>query len=87
MIGDRENQQFGFLIRPETNQAVQPQKMASSLKFWILEDCTACIAETMALISFLVSTKLVCAFVFAYANCWFSDVAAHIIPEDPTVLL
>ena len=23
--------------------------------------------------------KLVCAFVFAYANCWFSDVAALII--------
>ena len=24
-----------------------------------------------------VTAKLVCAFVFAYANCWFSDATAH----------
>ena len=28
---------FGFPIRSDTNQAVQPQKMAGSLKFWIKE--------------------------------------------------
>ena len=28
-----------------------------------------------------VTAKLVCAFVFAYANCWFSDAAAHLFSE------
>ena len=34
--------------------------------------------KTKVLISFAVTTKLVSAFVFAYANCWFSDVVAKI---------
>ena len=34
--------------------------------------------EIKALISFAVTLKLICAFVFAYANCWFSHEAAHI---------
>ena len=36
------------------------------------------VAKTKALISFAVTAKLICAFVFAYANCWFSHEAAHI---------
>ena len=36
------------------------------------------VAKTKALISFAVSLKLICAFVFAYADCWFSHAAAHI---------
>ena len=35
-------------------------------------------AKTKALISCAVTAQLICAFVFAYANCWFSDAAAHI---------
>ena len=34
-------------------------------------------AKTKALISFAVSVKLICAFVFANADCWFSHEAAH----------
>ena len=30
------------------------------------------------LISFAVTAKLICVFVFAYAKCWFSHDAAHI---------
>ena len=30
------------------------------------------VAKTKALISFAVTAKLICAFVFAYADCWFS---------------
>ena len=37
-----------------------------------------CVAKTKALISFAVTAKLICAFVFAYVDCWFSHVAAHI---------
>ena len=34
--------------------------------------CTITEAKTKA------TAKLICVFVFAYANCWFSRVAAHI---------
>ena len=39
-------------------------------------DLNICVAKTKALISFTVTVKLVCAFVFACANCWFSHAAA-----------
>ena len=41
--------------------------------------CTIRVAKTKALISFAVTAKLICAFVFAYADCWFSHGAAHIV--------
>ena len=34
--------------------------------------------KTKALISFAVTAKLICAFDFAYADCWFSHAVAHI---------
>ena len=39
-------------------------------------------AKTKALISFAVTAKLICVFVFAYADCWFSHGAAHISMLD-----
>ena len=41
-------------------------------------DCTIYVAKTKALISFAVTAKLICVFVFAYAKCWFSHDAAHL---------
>ena len=41
--------------------------------------CTIRVAKTKALISFAVTAKLICVFVFAYADCWFSHEAAHIL--------
>ena len=38
-------------------------------------------AKTKALISFAVTAKLICAFVFAYADCWLSHVVAQMFPE------
>ena len=35
-------------------------------------------AKTKALISFAVNAKLICVFVFAYANCWFSHAKAQL---------
>ena len=35
------------------------------------------VAKTKALISCAFSAQLICVFVFSYANCWISDVAAH----------
>ena len=36
-------------------------------------------AKTKALISFAVTAKLICAFVFAYSDCWFSHASAQMI--------
>ena len=41
-------------------------------------DCTIRVAITKALISFAVTAKLICVFVFAYAKSRFSHGAAHI---------
>ena len=41
--------------------------------------CIIRVAKTKALISFAVTAKLICVFVFAYAKCWFSHDAAHFI--------
>ena len=43
--------------------------------------------KTKALISFAVTAKLICAFVFAYADCWFSHEAAHFIPDIGNMLI
>ena len=36
----------------------------------------------MALISFAVTAKLICVFVFAYADCWFSHEAAQMVTAE-----
>ena len=36
-------------------------------------------AKTKALMSFAVTAKLICALVFAYADCWFSHEATHLL--------
>ena len=43
-----------------------------------MRNCTIRVAKTKALISFAVTAKLICAFVFAYADCWFSHGMAHL---------
>ena len=71
-----------FLTRSDTNRAVQSQKKDRSLKFQILVEeelyCTIRVAKTKVLISFVVTAKLICVFVFAYADCWFSHEAAQL---------
>ena len=39
-------------------------------------NCTIRVAKTKALISFAVTAKLICVFVFAYADCWLSHETA-----------
>ena len=59
--------------------------MARGLKFRIKEvmDCTIRIAKTKALISFAVTAKLICVFVFAYAKSRFSHDAAQLTVYSP----
>ena len=47
-----------------------------------LFDTPSYVAKTKALISFAVTAKLICVFVFAYAKCWFSHDAAHFIEKN-----
>ena len=68
-----------FPNRSDTNRAVQAQKMARDWKFWIqkVEELYYLCSENKD-ISFAVTAKLICVFVFAYADCWFSYEAAHL---------
>ena len=40
---------------------------------------TICVVKTKALISFAVTAKLICTFIFAYVACWFSHAEAQIM--------
>ena len=47
-------------------------------------DCTIRVAKTKTLISFAVTAKLICVFVFAYAKIRFSHVVALILNMEFT---
>ena len=68
-----------FLNKSDTNRPVQLQKQARSLKSGGKKrrNCTIQVAKTKVLISFAVTAKLTCAFVFPYEDCWFSHGAAQ----------
>ena len=72
-----------FLNRSDISRPVQAHKQARGWKFWIekVEELYRSIrvAKTKALISFAVTAKLICVFVFAYADCWFSHEAANLL--------
>ena len=65
-----ENRSSGLPTRSHTDRAVQSQKMARSLNFIFRKqgNCTSYEAKTKAPISFAVTAKLICVFVFAYAK-------------------
>ena len=45
-------------------------------------NCTIYVVKTKALISFAVTAKLICVFVFAYAKSRFSHEVAHMIYKE-----
>ena len=67
----------------DTNQAVLSRNMARGLEFRNPERGGIVlylrVAETKALISFAVTAKLICVFVFAYTKIRFSHDATHIM--------
>ena len=78
-----------FPTRSDTNRSVQSQKRARILKFRIQVEEELYYrssenkgADQLRRISFAVTMKLICAFVFAYADCWFSHVVAQILFDD-----
>ena len=78
-----------FPNRSDTNQAVQSQKQARDLKFWreVEEELYYPRSENKGAdqLRGYREAELICAFVFAYADCWFSHGAAqmYVIPIWP----
>ena len=69
-----------FPNRSDTNRPVQRQVKQR-------RNCTIRVAKTKALISFAVTAKLICVFVFAYADCWFSHGAAHLLFTNSPIVI
>ena len=67
-------------IRSDTNQPVQLQKQARSLQFImkVEEELHYPCTENKGANQLYSTAQLTCAFVFANADCWFSDVVAHL---------
>ena len=81
---------MGFPTRSHTNRPVQPQKVARGLKFQIYKVeglYYLYVGKARALISFTVTPKLICIFVFAYAKSRFSHDAAQITYANSTGML
>ena len=71
-----------FLNRSDINRAVQPQKIARSLKFPIYEEEELYFpsSENKGTNQLRVYREADLLFVFASANCWFSHEVAQIVP-------
>ena len=71
----------------DTNQAVQLQEMARGLKFRIKKvgGLYYLCSENKGVISFAVTAKLICVFVFAYAKCLFSHDAAQMLQKEQLI--
>ena len=70
-----------FPTRSDTHPAVQAKKIARGWTFWIQKVeklYYPCSENKKALISFALTAKLICAFVYAFAKCWVSHGATHI---------
>ena len=50
-------------------------------------NCTVYVAKTKALISFAVTAKLICVFVFAYAKRWISHDVAQVLSDQRVLII
>ena len=84
IVSEPRRQKTGLrCFRPRPTQ-IRMRRLSKWLEAWNFvfrkeRDCTIGVAKTKALISFAVTTKLICVFVFAYAKIRFSHVAAHLV--------
>ena len=64
---------LGFRPSPTQNSLYNNRSRLEARNFGLKKKsyCTVCVAKTKTLISFAVTAKLVCAFVIAFAICWF----------------
>ena len=71
---------FGFRPGPTQTELYSRRRRleAGNFGFRKKRNCTIRVTKTKALICFAVTAKLICAFVFSYADCWFSHAAAQL---------
>ena len=69
----------GFRPGPTQTELYSHRRWLEALNFGFTKkrDCIIFVAKTKALISFAVTAKLICVFVFAYAKSRFSHNEAH----------
>ena len=74
-----KNNNLDFLPGPTQTRLYSHRRWLEAGNFGLRKyrNGTIRVAKTKALISFAVTAKLICAFVFAYADCWFTHAAAH----------
>ena len=80
LINEPHHEKINNVFWSNSNRAVQAQKMARSWKFWIKkvdELYHQCSKKTKPRISSAVTSKMICAFDFAYVKCWFYQDTAH----------
>ena len=84
----QENRSSGFRQVLTQTSLYSHRERSEAWKFVFRKkrDCTIQVAKTKALISFAVTAKLICAFVFAQAKIWFSHGAARMILSDFDIL-
>ena len=82
---------FGFRPGPTQTGLYKHRRWLDARIFRLRKkkNCTIRVATTKALISFAVTAKLICAFVFAYAKRWFSHAMSHfdLWSADPNDIL
>ena len=76
---EQRHEQTNVLVSDLVRHKLGCTATEDGLGLEISDLCTIYVAKTKALISFAITAKLICVFVFAYAKCWFSHDAAHMI--------
>ena len=84
-----ENQQCGFWPGLTQTRLYNYWRWLEAWNFVFRKKryCTIQVAKTKALISFAVTAKLICVFVFAYAERWFFYDAAQILNNRPLFII
>ena len=75
----KKTNNLGIRLVPTQSQKQDRSFKPYNFGFTKKRGCTIHAVKTKALISCAVTAQLICAFVFAYADCWFSDAAVHVI--------
>ena len=78
-----ESQQCGLRTYPTQTSLYHHRRWleAGNLGFREKGNCTIPVVKTKELISFAATAKLICVFVFAYADCWFTHDVAQLFPH------
>ena len=81
-VHDKTNNLGSDQVRHKSGCTITKKVRSLKFRFKKKRNYTIHVAKTKALISFAVTEKLIWAFVFAYADCWFSHAAAQMSSDQ-----